>query len=62
MQKVPFRVENFVKKEKLLVTSNFSFSHNVFHSFTSLVSQNAALCGNGLKFTGKHEIKTLTLN
>ena len=29
-------------------TSNFSFSHNVFHSYTSLVRQNAVLCGNKL--------------
>ena len=36
------------KKKKLLVTSNFSFSHNVFHSSTSLVRQNVALSGNGL--------------
>ena len=36
------------EKEKLLVTSNFSFSHNVFHSYISLVGQNAVLCGNGL--------------
>ena len=34
------------EKEKLLVTSNF-FSHNVFHSYISLVHQNAVLCGNG---------------
>ena len=33
----------------MLVTSNFSFSHNVFHSCTCLVLQNVALCGNGLK-------------
>ena len=33
---------------KLLVTSNFSFSHNVFYSYISLVCQNAVLCGNGL--------------
>ena len=32
----------------MLVTSNFSFSHDVFHSFLSTVRQNAALCGNGL--------------
>ena len=32
---------------KQIVTSNFSFSHNVFHSYISLVRQNAALCGNG---------------
>ena len=31
-----------------LVTSNFSFSHNVSHSYISLVHQTAALCGNGL--------------
>ena len=35
------------EKEKLLVTSNFSFSHNVFHSYISLARQNAELCGNG---------------
>ena len=28
--------------------SNFSFSHNVFHSYVSLVHQNAVLCGNVL--------------
>ena len=36
------------EKEKLLVPSNFAFSHNVFHSYISLVHQNAVLCGNGL--------------
>ena len=35
-------------KDKLLVTSNFFFSHNVFHSYISLVPQNVVLCGNGL--------------
>ena len=30
------------------MTSNFFFSHNVFHSYISLVHQNVALCGNGL--------------
>ena len=30
------------------VTSNFSFSHNVFHSYIFLVRQNVALCVNGL--------------
>ena len=33
----------------MLDTSTFSFSYNVFHSYTSFVHQNAALCGNGLK-------------
>ena len=45
--------------EKLLVKSNFSFSHNVFHSYISLVCQNAVSCGNGpmpiLKNCGKGE-------
>ena len=53
MKKVPYKVENIVRKEKLLVTSNFSFSHNVFYTYISLVRQNAALCGN--EFSGcKH--------
>ena len=34
--------------EKLLVTSNFSFSHNIFNSYISLLRQNSVLCGNGL--------------
>ena len=33
----------------MLITSNFSFSHNVFYSYISLVRQNAVLCGNGLR-------------
>ena len=42
-----YRVENVRKGE--IVTSNFSFSHNDFHSYISLLCQNVALCGNGLK-------------
>ena len=38
--------------KQLLVTSNFSFSHNVFHSYISLMRQNAALCRNGLSHPG----------
>ena len=38
------------EKEKLLVTSNFSFPHDVFHNYISVVRQNAALCSNGLMF------------
>ena len=37
------------EKEKLLVTNNFSFSHNVFYSSIFLVHHNVALCGNGLR-------------
>ena len=34
--------------EKMLATTNFSFSRDVFHSYISLVHQNVALCVNGL--------------
>ena len=46
------------EKEKLLVTSNFFFSHNVFHSYITLVHQNVALCGNGLKDLYFRQVKT----
>ena len=46
---MPYGVEKFVRKEEILVTSNFSFSHIVFHRYISLVCQNVALCGNGLR-------------
>ena len=36
------------EKEKLLVTSNFSFSHSVFKRLVSLRHQKVSLCGNGL--------------
>ena len=36
-------------EKKILVTSNFSFSQNVFYSYISSVRQNGALCGNGFK-------------
>ena len=36
------------EKEKLLVTSNFSFSHSVFKRFVSQGRQKVSLCGNGL--------------
>ena len=45
------RVENIVgKKEKLLIMSNFSFSHNVFKSRLLLMSQNEYLWSKGLQF------------
>ena len=34
-------------KEKLLVTSNFSFSHSVFKRLVSQGRQKVSLCGNG---------------
>ena len=43
------RIENTVeKKEKLLITSNFSFSHSVFKRLVSQGRQKVSLCGNGL--------------
>ena len=36
------------EKEKLLVTSNFSFSHSVFKRLVSQGRQTVSLCGNGL--------------
>ena len=36
------------EKEKLLVTSNFSFSHSVFKRLVSQGHQNGSLYGNGL--------------
>ena len=43
------KVENIMRNGKIACyTCNFSFSHNVFHSYISLVCQNAALCGNWL--------------
>ena len=43
-----YRVENIVIKGEIAVTSNFSFSHNILHSYISYVRQNVALYGNGL--------------
>ena len=37
------------KKEKLLATSNFSFSHNVFKSCLMFMHQNEYLWSKGLK-------------
>ena len=48
------------EKEKLLVTSNFSFSNKVFHRYISLVHQNVVLCGNA--FINKQFELWLTLS
>ena len=39
------------EKEKLLVTSNFSFSHSVFKRLVSQERQKVSLSGNGLSLT-----------
>ena len=41
--------EKHWEKEKLLVMSNFSFSHSVFKRLVSKGHQKVSLCGNGLK-------------
>ena len=48
---MPYRVGNIVRKGE--IASNFSFSHNVFYGYISLVRQNVALCGNGLIYGHK---------
>ena len=47
-KKVLDRVENIVRKGEIACYKQFLLSDNVFHSYISLVCQNAALCGNGL--------------
>ena len=42
-------LKTLLEKEKLLVTSNFSFSHNVFKSCLLLMRQNGYLWSKGLK-------------
>ena len=44
-------------KEKLLVTSNFSFSHSVFKRLVSQGCQKVSLCGNGLNFVVWQRVK-----
>ena len=55
------------EKEKLLITSNFSFSHSVFKRLVSQGRQKVWLCGNGLnrkqktKRLSAHQPESLTL-
>ena len=44
-------------KEKLLVTSNFSFSHSVFKRLVSQGRQKVSLCGNGLNIFILHRLR-----
>ena len=44
----PNRYKTLWEKEKLLVTSNFSFSHSVFKRLVSQGRLKVLLCGNGL--------------
>ena len=42
-------LKTLCEKEKLLVTSNFSFSHGVFKRLVLLTHENQGLFGKGLK-------------
>ena len=44
------RYKTLWEKEKLLVTSNFSFSHSVFKRLVSQGHKKVSLCGNMLPF------------
>ena len=44
----PNRSKTLWKKEKLLIMSNFSFSHSVFKRLVSKGRQKVSLCGYGL--------------
>ena len=46
-----FSRKHCAKKEKLLITSNFSFSHNVFNTCLLLMRQNEYLWSKGLNFS-----------
>ena len=41
--------KTLMEKEKLLIMSNFCFSHSVFKRLVSQGRQKVSLCGNGLK-------------
>ena len=47
IRKFSKQLENTVGKEKLLVSSNFSFSHSVFKKLVSHGHQKMSLCWNG---------------
>ena len=45
-------LKSLLEEEKLLITSNFSFSHSVFTSLVMLMCKNQSLFGKGLKYHG----------
>ena len=45
------RIENIVRKEEIVCTSNFSFSHNVFKRLLSQTRQKVSLSGNGINLS-----------
>ena len=65
-ERYPNGLKTLREKEKLLVTSNFSFSHSVFIRLVSKGHQKVSLCGNGLNRVGylfsRERIKSLPHN
>ena len=53
-------MKTLLEKEKLLITSNFSFSHSVFKRLVFQGRQKVSLCGNGLTLYQATKILTLT--
>ena len=52
-ERSPNRLKTLWKKEKLLVTSNFCFSHGVFKRLVLLTRKNQGLFGKGLRLSAK---------
>ena len=47
---MPYKVGNIVRRGEIACYRQFLlFSQFLFHTYLSLVSQNVAMCGNGLK-------------
>ena len=55
MTKFLKRVENTVEKEKLLVTSNFSFSHSIFRRFVLQTRKSQGIFWKGLNNLSQYE-------
>ena len=58
----PNRKKTLQEKEKLLVMSNFSFSHSVFKRLVSQGCQKVSLCANGLRGVFLRSIKRCHLS
>ena len=61
-RKLSKRVENTVGKGKLLVLSNFSFSHGVFKRLVAQGRQKVSLCGNGSARAANRHYRQLSIN
>ena len=54
----PYRQKTLWEKEKLLITSNFSFSHSVFKRLKVQTRKNQGLFGKGLKWCIREWVNT----